>query len=561
MSLLMIPIQDKDSKKYQEKSRSQDLLIRGGYINQSAAGIYSFLYLGMRTMEKLERIIEVEMDKIGSQKVKLPLLSAAEPWKKTNRWDTNGPEMFKLKDRKNADFCLAPTHEEEITRMVAEFLPTLSTKQFPILLYQIGSKFRDELRPRAGLLRGREFIMKDLYSFDLDEDAATKTYDIVSQAYHNIFTSLGVPYVAALADSGNIGGKKSHEYHFLSEAGDDKILKCNHCGYAANEERAEGRIANNDLKVTHETEAEILMETVIQKHPNLFPPNFSVLKSGLRVSNFRDPESPELVVFVLHKSNRRPSNFKFKNYEDLKELNLIQQKTLSVDLLKNMTILIDSNTTSRSEIFYDSDADLNIYIVSGGFTFVEENDGCPNCHDGENGNSYDHALELKRGIEVGHTFFLGTKYAKPLKAKVKTEKNGSEYVQMGCYGIGISRVLAAVVEAKNDADGIIWPFKIAPFSLHVIANQSQKSDDVIEVALNFSSRLSQKLDIDVIVDERIKKKFSSKMHDALLIGSPIIVIVNGDNAYKVRERQNEQIVDMSEEQIIDLLKTQIGNIS
>ncbi|CAG8527983.1 14724_t:CDS:2 [Cetraspora pellucida] len=411
------------------KGKGHQLMIRAGLIRQSSSGVYSLLPFALRSLEKIEKIIDQEMRNIGAQKLSLPVLLSANMWKKTGRWNTTGSELFKLKDRKASDFCLAPTHEEEITQLIAS--DVFSYRQLPLRLYQTGKKFRDEMRPRAGLLRGREFIMKDLYTFDVTEEAALKTYEEVNEAYKKIFTRIGLPFVIAEADTGNIGGTKSHEFHFLSPAGEDLILSCIRCGYTSNEE-------------------------------------------------------------CVHKIHNR---------------------------------------------------DIHN---------VKVNDGCPVCYKNSI-TSHDsvnfHPLTSNRAIEVGHTFLLGTKYSEPLKATFAPEnpryKGELLSIQMGCYGIGISRIIAAVVESSHDSKGIIWPSSIAPYRVCIIPSGDEPEITKKTRSLyDFLTSECDGLNEEVLIDDRMNLSFGYRMKDAELLGYPWLMIIGKkfleSEKIEIHERHNNQ---------------------
>ncbi|KAI7872999.1 hypothetical protein BDF14DRAFT_1716514 [Spinellus fusiger] len=366
--------------------KSHALLLKAGFIRQSSSGIYSLLPMGLRTIEKIENIIDEEMQAIGRSLESEDHYKDPYSWKRTGRWRGAQGEFFRLKDRKDSDLLLAPTHEEEITQLVASELR--STKQLPIRLYQIGRKFRDELRPRAGLLRGREFIMKDLYSFDATLQDAYSTYEEVTLAYKAIFGRLGTPFVVAEADSGNMGGSKSHEYHLVSSAGEDTLLTCTGCGYTANEE----------LAVAH----------------------------------------------------------------------------LKAPLLKE-------RITPLSSV---------------------------------------------KAIEVGHTFYLGTKYSSALNCGYKTPASPDKVpAQMGCYGIGVSRLLSAVAEVHCDDRGLVWPFSIAPYRLCIIPTHDKNTEfQTLANQIYDQLKTVELLKKEVTIDDR-KSGFGSKMKDAELIGYPYIAVV------------------------------------
>ncbi|KAI8819861.1 prolyl-tRNA synthetase [Fimicolochytrium jonesii] len=474
---------------------SHGLLLRAGLIRQSAAGIYSFLPLGLRILEKLEKLIDREMRSVDGQKVALPCILPSDGWKKTGRWESTGSEMFKLNDRKGSEFCLAPTHEEEITQLVASEIT--SWKQLPLRLYQIGRKYRDEARPRSGLLRAREFIMKDMYTFDASEDAARRTYEEVRGAYDRILNEIGIPFAAAEADTGNIGGSTSHEYHFLSPAGEDTVLRCSNCGYTANDERASGVINTNRLPAEH------------------LRLRYEEVNSGKH--GFARVEVPKG-----------------------RSVNFIKLKKAAPEgiTLGNDTTAHDGDATD-SLVFVDKNVPVSEVhsgksnVIQGDFITIQEGDGCPHCHASTTkpSTTIQHALASSRAIEIGHTFLLGTKYSRALNAMIKDNKNELQPIQMGCYGIGVTRMIAAIVEASRDENGIKWPGSIAPFRVCVIPFLNKKSSteemDAIEDGVKaLYEGLRGKLDEeDIVVDDRADMSFGFKMKDGLLVGYPHMIIL------------------------------------
>ncbi|KAJ1330325.1 proline-tRNA ligase [Batrachochytrium salamandrivorans] len=497
LSKLLLPT-SKDSDP-SANSASHDLLLRGGFIRQSSAGIYSYLPFGLRVLDKLEAIIDDEMQHIGGQKISLPCLLSSAPWKATGRWETTGPEMFKVKDRKNSEFLLSPTHEEEITSLVASLVS--SHRQLPLRLYQIGRKYRDELRPRSGLLRAREFIMKDMYSFDSSEEAALDTYTLVQSAYHRILSRIGIPFVVAEADTGNIGGTRSHEYHFTSSVGEDTVLACSECGYIANEEKAIGVASSStaevvDVNFHKELEAHPVRESSVSCASRLVAksPSLSIKYYKLQL---QDTEERDLAVVYLSGRTINPLHLK-----KLPEL---------ADLCIKETVAKRVESTGSAGVVVLDESPLT----------------SPN---GEISKPISGHLKATRAIEIGHTFYLGTKYSEPLNAKFMSPTQGQHTIIMGCYGMGVSRMVSAIVEASHDKNGIIWPLSVAPYKVCIIAlpqknnadNQAKVDAEVQRLVQVFGSTYGKS---NIVVDDRDFVQYGYKMKDAQLVGYPFVAIV------------------------------------
>ncbi len=514
---------------------SHKLLIKAGFIRQVARGIYTLLPLGQRSVRRIERIVREEMDKAGAQELLMPAIQPAELWKESNRWNEYGPELMRFQDRKQSDFCLGPTHEEVITDILRN--DVTSYKQLPINLYQIQSKFRDEIRPRFGLMRGREFIMKDAYSFDVDIEGANKSYDIMYKAYEAIFDRFGFEYRAVEADSGNIGGSRSHEFQVLAETGEDEIVSCQSCDYAANVEKAEIQIAKSEIK--NEVEAGTLEEVYTPK-----------MKTIAEVSTFleRKPEdfvktliylAGEQFIAVLVRGDHNANELKLKNLlksdgMDTTEFRMANDvevgkmtkapvgfagpvglkmpiyADLSVAPMANFIVGANKKDTHFLNVNFERDVEISEFAdlreAKGG-------DACGKCGG---------VLESFRGIEVGHIFYLGTKYSAAMKARVQNKEGESCPLEMGCYGIGITRILAAVVEQNHDEKGIMWPMAIAPFQV-MIQPLQMKNEDVVSTAETIYKALKD-AGIDALLDDR-NQGAGTKFKDFELIGIPLRVTI------------------------------------
>ncbi|KAI8642692.1 hypothetical protein BD408DRAFT_416067 [Parasitella parasitica] len=506
----------KDKPSNSADSSSHQMLLKAGFVRQSGAGIYSLLPLGLRTVEKIERIIDAEMQAIGSEKLSLPMLLNPDAWKKTGRWDGSKGEFFRLQDRKESDLLLAPTHEEEITQLVAAQLQSL--KQLPIRLYQIGRKYRDELRPRAGLLRGREFIMKDLYSFDATQQDAFVTYEQVAQAYRNIFEKMGVPFVIAEADSGNIGGSKSHEYHLISPVGEDTLLTCAGCGYTANEELAVGSL--HQLYTDHHT---ALIDSVQLRNADTTVVSYTatnVAEDGVvegLAAIFTPPQRDANILKVqtqLSKYLKRQKQMSERATIDMEVVPKAKAEAIDLAAIRHLHAFIDD----ALELNLQASEQLTIHPQDH-FRIAKEGDHCALC----TGKSS--KLSSVKAIECGHTFYLGTKYSSVLDCGFREGGKKGDVVpaEMGCYGIGITRLLAAVAEARYDAKGIAWPKRLAPYSLCIVPTDDRKQE-FKDIANQIYDSLGGLLDGDVVIDDR-RLGFGAKMKDAELVGYPYTVIV------------------------------------
>ena len=504
-------------------------LIRAGYIRQLAAGLYEYLPLGFRVLKKIENIVRKHMDNAGALEVLLPILTPSELWQETGRWDVYGKELFRVEDRKGRLFALGPTHEETITDMVRKNIR--SYKDLPKNFYQIQTKFRDEARPRYGLIRGREFIMKDAYSFDVSEEMAVKSYEIMKQTYKRIFDELGLDYLMVEADTGAIGGKYSHEFVVKVPNGEAHIVFCEKCGYAANVEAARYEFELDKLPPEDEKPLE-----------KVHTPSVSSVED---VARFLDVDPKKIVktlvyilddgtaVAVLIRGDREINETKLINYfnaldchlassEELENLGIVEgfvgpigldipvYADISVKDLHNF--VVGANEKDYHFINVNIPRDFNpVEFVD--FSTAREGDPCPVCKS---------PLKETTGLEVGHIFLLGTKYSEAMKAYF-VDKDGKEKpIVMGCYGIGISRLMAAAVEQNHDKNGIIWPESIAPFKLHILA-LNIKDNQIKNVAEEIYNKAKEK-GIEVLYDDRDISP-GAKFKDADLIGIPYRIVV------------------------------------
>ncbi len=544
---------------------SHKLMIRAGLIRKLASGLYSWLPLGLRVLRKVEQITRQEMEKAGALELLMPALQPAELWQETGRWEKYGPELARLKDRHDRDFCLGPTHEEIITDLARQELK--SYKQLPVTYFQIQTKFRDEIRPRFGIMRSREFIMKDAYSFHLSKESLQETYDVMYQAYTNIFTALGLNFRAVIADSGSIGGAVSHEFHVLADSGEDAIAISTESNYAANVETAEAlmptvssAIAKQDLTLV-ETPNQHSIEELSQF---LNIPAQQCLKT-LIVKG----EEDSLIALLLrgdHELNEIKAE-KIKGVlaplefaSDAEVFNACQCQPGSIGPIglnirviadRSVSVLTDfccgANQQDKHYTGTNWEKDLALPTEIADLRSVVEGDPSP---DGKG------TLSLVRGIEVGHIFQLGTTYSSAMKASVINEAGKSETMTMGCYGIGISRVVAAAVEQSHDDNGIIWPDNLAPFEVALCPMNMHKSERLREAANKLYQELSA-AGIDVLFDDR-KVRAGFMFSDMELIGIPHRIVI-GDrgldsHSVEYRGRTDSENQEISLDQIVAFIK-------
>lgn len=544
---------------------SHKLMVRGGFIRKLSSGVYSYLPLGFRVLEKVKNIIREEMDARGSQEVLLPALHPPEIWKKTGRYDLLGDVLIKFKDRHGRELLLGPTHEEIVTDLVANNVK--SYRELPLILYQIQTKFRDEPRPRFGVMRTSEFIMKDAYSFDCDACGLEESYKKMYEAYCVIFEKCGLPFIPVEADPGMMGGSVSHEFMVPSEAGEDRIAVCSKCKYAASVEiaacRPKAKAAAAKEKTLPIAQVDTPGITTIDKVSELLRVGPEKLVKTLIF------KADGNVIAVLLRGDHDANETKIKNYLKAAALELADVKTIE-DVtrapvgfsgpvgLRNIRIVADNAVGSMANFITGANKKdthlINVNILRDFETkefadlrMITKDDGCPACGK---------PVDVKQAIEIGHTFKLGTKYSDALGAKV-LDKDGKELTAvMGCYGIGVTRILAGVIESNNDKDGIIWPLAIAPYQAIIIAlNMDDKK--VKEVSEDIYAKLSG-AGIEVLFDDR-NETAGVKFKDADLIGIPIKIVVGAKNAKKdiaeVKDRRSGAITEVAVKDIETHLNT------
>jgi prolyl-tRNA synthetase len=530
---------------------SHRLMLRAGLIRKVASGIYSYLPAGLRVLRKVERILREEMDRAGAQEVLMPAVVPSELWKESGRWDAYGKELLRFKDRADREFCLGPTHEEVVTDLVRR--EVRSYRQLPLSLYQIQDKFRDEIRPRFGLMRGREFFMKDAYSFDMDEEGARESYRKMYEAYCRIFLRMGLDYRAVEADTGNIGGSSSHEFMVIADSGEDAIVSCAACDYGANVEKAEcpppaeGTIGSKDAGPPRKisTPGKRTVEEVssfLEIDPG------TLIKTLLFETSVGDVAV--LIAGIYEVNEIKVKNFLGADWVRLADEARVRSVTgapsgfagpvgLAIRTIADRSVrAIASGATGANE------KDFHLADVVPGRDFspegyadlrlVRDGDACPRCPG---------VLRISRGIEVGHVFRLGTKYSEAMRAVCLDGDGREQVIAMGCYGIGVGRTAAAAIEQNHDDDGIIWPISIAPFEIVVIP-VNVKNDAVAGAAESLAADLDRR-GVEVLLDDR-EERPGIKFKDADLAGIPVRVTLGEKNVAagfgEIRDRKTGETV-------------------
>ncbi|MBW6508338.1 MAG: proline--tRNA ligase [Desulfuromonadales bacterium] len=509
---------------------SHQLMLRAGMIRKVAAGIYNYMPLGLRSIRKMEQIIREEMNRAGAIECLMPMANPAELWLESGRWEKYGKELLRFKDRKGADFCMGPTHEEVVTDIVRNTVR--SYRQLPLNLYQIQTKFRDEIRPRFGLMRGREFIMKDAYSFDLDDAGADLSYQKMYQAYRNIFQRCGLRFRAVEADSGAIGGSFSHEFMVLAESGEDAIVSCNSCEYAANVEKAEVLWSE---QVPSPPGQELQLVDTPQQKTIKEVADFLGLPAARLVKTLILQTSTEEVVAVLLRGDRELNSIKLANLLDVDwvlpaEEEIVRRVTsapagFAGPIGLDVRLLADNEVRAMSDYVVGGNvADKHYVGVSHPRDFAidqfadlrraEQGDPCPRCSGGR--------FESWRGIEVGHVFKLGTKYSETMAATVLDDQGQHRMLVMGCYGIGVGRTVAAAIEQNHDEHGLKLPLPLAPFQALVVM-LNPKDEQVRQASEEIYAQLLD-VGIEVLLDDRDERP-GIKFKDADLVGIPLRVTV------------------------------------
>ncbi|KAA0547901.1 proline--tRNA ligase [Bacillus sp. BGMRC 2118] len=538
--------------------KSHQLLLRAGFMRQNSAGVYSFLPLGKKVLHKVEQIVREEMERAGAAELFMPALQLSELWQESGRWYSYGPEMMRMKDRHNREFALGPTHEEMITSLVRDEIN--SYKKLPLTLYQIQTKFRDEKRPRFGLLRGREFIMKDAYSFHATQESLDEVYDKLFTAYSNVFSRCGLNFRAVIADSGAMGGKDTHEFMVLSDIGEDTIAYSDSSNYAANIEMAP--VIANYEKIDEPMQTLEKVDTPNQKSIEEVSAFLQVSPQNcLKTLLFKIDEE---FVLVITRGDHEVNDVKLKNYFEATLVELATpEETLQVlgpigslgpiSAPEDIKILADHAVkyvvngicgANEEGIHYkgvNPERDF-INFVYEDVRFIQEGDPSP---DGKG------TIVFAKGIEVGHVFKLGTRYSESMNATFLDENGKSQPIIMGCYGIGVSRTVAAIAEQYNDENGLIWPVSVSPYDVHLITVNPKQEDQKQLSDQLYSTLRSQ---FDVLYDDR-QERPGVKFADSDLIGLPLRITVGkraSEGIVEIKIRSTGETLEISSE---NLLKT------
>ena len=525
---------------------SHQLMYRAGLIRKSAGGMYTYLPLAWRTIRKIEQIIREEMDAAGGQEIMMPILQPSELWEESGRWGAYGAEMIRVKDRHDREFCMGPTHEEMITALVRDELR--SYKQLPVLLYQIQDKFRDERRPRFGVMRSREFIMKDLYSFDKDIEGMNESYRKMSVAYTNVFTRCGLDFRAVEADSGAIGGGHSEEFTVLAPEGESRIACCDACSYAASDEKA----ALRPIDAPHEEELPLEKVATPGTHTIALLAEYLKIPVEKTIKAVAYQSEDDTLILAFLRGDHEVNEIKLANaIPGARELRMADEEAICaaggcpgfmspIGIKEGTHIVVDetamrmhnavsgANETDFHYTNVNPKRDFGTVTVAD-IRLVEEGDACPVCEQGH--------LHIGRGIEAGQIFALGTKYSEAMGATFLDEAGKAQPMQMGCYGIGVGRTMAAAIEQNHDEHGIIWPRAIAPYEVVVVAVNAK-----VEEQLRYAEEIYEELraaGVDVLLDDR-RERAGVKFNDCDLIGYPVRIAIgpktleNGSIEVKVR---------------------------
>ncbi|MCS6209189.1 proline--tRNA ligase [Shewanella baltica] len=548
---------------------SHQLMLRAGMIRRNASGLYSYLPTGLRVLRKVEAIVREEMNKAGAIEILMPMVQPADLWVETGRWEKFGPELLRFKDRHNRDFVLGPTHEEVITDLIRKEVS--SYKQLPLNLYQIQTKFRDEVRPRFGMMRSREFLMKDAYSFHLDVDTMNETYEAMYNAYSNILTRMGLAFRPVLADTGSIGGSMSHEFHVLAQSGEDLIAYSTGSDYAANIEKAESPVpteprgaATEELRLVDTPNAKTIAELVEQF-------DLDITKTVKTLIVVGASEATPLVALIV-RGDHELNEVKADKLDLVASPVEMAPEALIRDAIGagpgslgpiglNIPIIIDHSVSVMSDFAAGANVDDKHY-----FGINWERDlptaqvaDIRNVVEGEPTPDGSGTYAMARGIEVGHIFQLGTNYSKSMNATVLDENGKSQVLLMGCYGVGVSRIVAAAIEQNFDDRGIIWPEAIAPFSVGILPMNMHKSHRVTDIAEQLYKDLNE-AGIDVLLDDR-KERPGVMFADMELIGIPHTVVIGDRNidagVFEYKNRRTGEKQDIPFDQLLDFLKNAV----
>lgn len=540
---------------------SHILMLRAGLIKKLVSGVYNFLPMGLRTLHKIENIIREEMDRSGAQEILSSAMQPKELWVESGRWSKYGPELIRFKDRHDHEYCLGPTHEEIFTDLVKDLVK--SYKQLPLNIYQIQTKYRDEMRPRFGLMRGREFIMKDAYSFDVDEKGLEASYQNMYETYKRIFDRLGINYKIVLADTGAIGGNGSHQFMALSDVGESTIVYCDHCHYAADEEKATSIASVRYEKEEFKDVEEVLTEnkhTIEEISEFLNVPAGKTVKTMIYYAEDNKTFGAFLVrgdyevneIKVANALNSSEAFIRLATDEEILSLGSVQGFIGPVNLNKDVKIFVDNEVKELTNFVVGANK-KNYHLINvnfqrdfdgvvGDYKKAKAGDLCPVCHQ---------PLKSERGIEVGQIFKLQTKYSLPMNCVYLNEQGRSLPMVMGCYGIGVTRTFQAMIEQHHDDDGIVFPLQVAPYHAVIVpVNYNDEAQKAL--AESIYEKLSSQ-HVETVLDDRLLK-IGFKLKDWELIGIPNIIIVGrraSENIIEYKDRKINDKVEMSSDEVIE----------
>ena len=553
---------------------SHQLMLRAGMIRKVASGLYSWLPLGLRVFRKVENIVREEMDKAGAMELLMPVVQPADLWEESGRWGQFGPELLRIRDRHDREFCLGPTHEEVITHLVRNEIS--SYKQLPANFYQIQTKFRDERRPRFGVMRTREFCMKDAYSFHSSNESLQETYDLMYQTYSNIFERTGLVFRAVLADTGSIGGSHSHEFHVLADSGEDAIVFSTESEFAANIEKAEALPSSEPNKKGTQQKQEVATPNThsIEEVCQFLSVDAKQTVKTLIV-NVEDEDGEKklhgLVVRGDHELNEvkaqkilgMDTELTFASEQQvLDQLNCPVGSLGPVDL--DIPLIVDHSAAALTDFVCGANRD-GYHLIGVNWETdcnIETQADIRNVVAGDPSPDGKGVLEIKRGIEVGHIFQLGTKYSEAMNATVLNENGKEQVMTMGCYGIGVSRIVAAAIEQNHDENGIIWPAAIAPFQIALVPINMHKSDRVKQACEDLYSQLTA-AGFDVLFMDEQKARLGSMLADIELIGIPHRIVIGdrgldeGKIEYRDRTESDNQHIDV--ENLMAFIADKLGD--
>ena len=539
---------------------SHQFLLRGGFIAQTGAGIYDFMPLGKIVLDKIRAIVKEEMDNAGANEVQFGFVTPLSLWEESGRANTMGHEMLRFKDRKNTNFVLSPTNEESVVNMVKNRIT--SYKDLPVHLYQINTKFRDEARPRFGLMRGREFLMKDGYSFHSSEEDLVREFNLMEATYKKVYTRLGLDFRVVAADSGAIGGSGSKEFHVLADSGEDTIVVCPDCEYGANIEAANRKARSFDYSVCGElTKVETVdTKTIEEVATFLNIPKSQTIKAVIKKAIYED--KTQIVVFFVRgddelEETKACNSVNALELDEISENEIIEAGLVAgycgpFDLPSNITFVIDNEIKDAKGMACGAN-EINYHLINTDLSTlkdvkyydlvaVQENDSCSCCGG---------ALKYTKGIEAGHIFQLGTRYSSAMNANFLDENGKAKPFIMGCYGIGVSRLVAAVIEQNHDDKGCIWTKETAPFMVDIIVSNSKKEEEV-----QAGEKIYEDLKaagVQVLLDDRINARFGFKMGDFELIGFPYAIIIGkrlSEGFVEIVDRKTLEKTDVKIETVV-----------